>query len=439
MRQAGCLDARAVRRLPEVSASVSHRELSRRAACPVVPLLPEALSLPKARALTSPRAGCPAVAWRRQDVHRVRHPDDRRGGVRLAPLSELPALRASESALPPWAGCRDVLRARHSAWRRAPASAACARVLRRAAACRVAAVLRPAAVASDVRGRPPAVAGSASQALLRAAPAVPVTAMASRVRPRAAAVWDVREQPTAEASSGARQAARAVREPAAVPDAVRLPEAASALPVQLRAARAGQGLQAGSASRALRPAAEQDVRVPRREVAPADAALRPAVPDVQEHPARPAPAAPSAFRQVRFLPSAAPVRRLEAKFGRATLRWRIASPSAQSWQAARDEALSLSRSPRRKVWAGKQSENRTIRQDDEPPAVRPDCGEPRIIGEVYFDIITGCVCDCSPRVQKKRADTFAIDVELGRKGDSSAGESICRRWRAGRSRRSAHR
>ncbi|MGX1102779.1 hypothetical protein AB7M47_001162 [Bradyrhizobium elkanii] len=428
-----------MRRLPEVSGSVSHRELSRRAVCPVVPLLPAALSLSKAWALTSPRAGCPAVAWRRQDVHRVRHPDDHQGGVRPVPLSELPALRASVSALPPRAGCRGVLPARRSAWRRALASGA--RVLRQAAACPVAAVLRPAAVesASDVRGRPPAVAGSASQAPLRAAPAVPVPAMASRARPRAAAVWDAQEQQTAEASSGARQAARAVREPAAAPDAVRLPEAASALPVQLRAARAAQVLQAGSASRALRPAAEQDVPVPRREVAPAGAARPPAVPDVQEHPARPAPAAPSAFRQVRFLPSAAPVRRPEAKFGRATLRWRTASPSAQSWQAARNEALSLSRSPRRKVWAGKQSENRTIRQDDEPPAVRPDCGEPRIIGEVYFDIITGCMCDCSPRVQKKRTDTYAIDVEPRRKSGSPAGESICRRRWAGRSWRPAHR
>ena len=421
MRQAGCLDARAVRRLPEVSAS--HRELSRRAACPVVPLLPEALSLSKAWALTSPRAACPAAAWRRQDVHRVRHPDDHQGGVRPAPLSERPALRALVSALPPRAGCRAVLPAR----RRALASGA--RDLRRAAACPVAAVLRPAAVgsASDVRGQPPAVAGLVSQAPLRAAPAVPGPARASRVRPRAAAVWDVWAQPPAEASSGAPQAARAV------------PEAASALPVQLRAARAGQVQQAGSASPALRLAAEQDVPVPQREVAPADAARAPAVPDVQEHPVRPAPAAPSAFRQVRFLPSAAPVRRPEAKFGRATLRWRIASPSAQSWQAARDEALSLSRSPRRKVWAGKQSENRTIRQDDEPPAVRPDCGEPRIIGEVYFDIITGCMCDCSPRVQKKRTDTFAIDVEPRRKSGSPAGESIRRRLWAGRSGRSAHR
>ncbi|MGX1348844.1 hypothetical protein AB7M49_002420 [Bradyrhizobium elkanii] len=424
-----------------VSVSVSRRELSRRVAYPVVPLLPAALSLPKARALTSPRAACPAAAWRRQDVHRVRHPDDRQGGVRPVPLSELPGLRASVSALPLWAGCRGALPARHSAWRRGLASEACARDLRRAAACRVAAVLRPAAVgsASDVRGRPPAVAGLASQVPPRAAPAVPGPAMASRVRPRAVAVWDVQAQPQAEASSGAPRAARAVRERAAAPDAARLPEAGSALPVQPRAARAGQALQAGSASRVLRPAAEQDVRAPQREVAPADAALRPAVPDVQEHPARPALAAPSAFRQVRFLPFAAPVRRPEAKFGRATLRWRIASPSAQSWQAARDEALSLSRSPRRKVWAGKKTESRTIRQDDEPPAVRPDCGEPRIIGEVYFDIITGCMRDCSPRVQKKRSDTFAIDVELGRKRDLPAGESICRRRRAGRSRRSAHR
>ncbi|MGX1071398.1 hypothetical protein AB7M45_002008 [Bradyrhizobium elkanii] len=207
--------------------SVSRRELSRRAACPVVPLLPAALSLPKARALTSPRAACPAAAWRRQDVHRVRHPDDRQGGVRPVPLSELPGLRASVSALPLWAGCRGALPARHSAWRRGLASEACARDLRRAAACRVAAVLRPAAVgsASDVRGRPPAVAWLASQVPPRAAPAVPGPAMASRVRPRAVAVWDVQAQPPAEASSGAPQAARAVRERAAAPDAARLPEA----------------------------------------------------------------------------------------------------------------------------------------------------------------------------------------------------------------------
>jgi hypothetical protein len=282
LRQAGCLAAQAVRRQPEASVSVSRRELSRRVAYPVVPLLPAALSLPKARALTSPRAVCPAAAWRRQDVHRVRHPDDRQGGVRPVPLSELPGLRASVSALPLWAGCRGALPARHSAWRRGLASEACARDLRRAAACRVAAVLRPAAVgsASDVRGRPPAVAWLASQVPPRAAPAVPGPAMASRVRPRAVAVWDVQAQPPAEASSGAPQAARAVRERAAAPDAARLPEAGSALPVQPRAARAGQALQAGSASRVLRPAAEQDVRAPQREVAPADAALRPAVPDV---------------------------------------------------------------------------------------------------------------------------------------------------------------
>jgi hypothetical protein len=88
----------------------------------------------------------------------------------------------------------------------------------------------------------------------------------------------------------------------------------------------------------LRPAAEPDARVARQlAVALADVALRPAVPDVQE---RRAPGAASAFRLVRVLPSAAPVRRPAANFVRATLRWRTASPSAQSWQAARDEALS---------------------------------------------------------------------------------------------------
>lgn len=55
------------------------------------------------------------------------------------------------------------------------------------------------------------------------------------------------------------------------------------------------------------------------------------------------------------------------------------------------------------------------------PAVRPDCGERRIIGEVYFDIITGCVCACSLRVQKKRSDTLAIDLEPGRDGESGDG------------------
>jgi hypothetical protein len=267
---------------------------------------------------------------------------------------------------------------------------------------------------------------------LRAAPAVPVLAQASPQAARA-----VQAQLPAAAEPGVLQAVQVVREPGSAPDAVRLPAVASALLAQRRAARAAQALQAGSASRAPRLVAEPDAQAARqREAVPADAARRPAVPE------RLAPAAlavASAFRQVRFLPFAAPVRRPAAKFGRATLRWRTASPSAQSWQAARDEALSLSWSPRRKVWAGRKSENRTIRQDDEPPAVRPDCGECRIIGEVYFDIITGCVRVCSRRIQKKRSDTFAIDMEPRRAGDSLGGRSICRRRWAGWTRRSAHR
>ncbi|OKO67093.1 hypothetical protein AC628_40320 [Bradyrhizobium sp. NAS96.2] len=129
-----------------------------------------------------------------------------------------------------------------------------------------------------------------------------------------------------------------MREPGAAPDAVQLPAVASALREQLRAARAEQVLQVGSASRVLRPAAEPDGQAARLpEAVLADAAQRPAEQDVR---VRPAPALASAFRQVRALPFAAPVRRPAAKFGRATLRRRIASPSAQSWQAARDEALS---------------------------------------------------------------------------------------------------
>ncbi len=96
-------------------------------------------------------------------------------------------------------------------------------------------------------------------------------------------------------------------------------------------------------------------------------------------------------------------------------------------------------SPGGKFWAGKKTVSRTIRQDDERPAVRPDCGEPRIIGEVYFDIITGCMRACSLRIQKKRSDIVATDVELRRGGDSPRGESICRRWWTGWSRRSTHR
>ncbi|MGF6312386.1 hypothetical protein ABIB82_006313 [Bradyrhizobium sp. i1.8.4] len=217
-------------------------------------------------------------------------------------------------------------------------------------------MLQQAAVASawDVPALLLAVAGSALRGQLRAAPAVPVLAQAS---PPAARV--VQAQLPAVAEPGVLQAVQAVWVPQAAPDAARLPVAASALQVQLRAVRAARALQAGSASRALRPAAEPDAQAARqREAVPADAARRPAAPDVQERPAPVALAVPSAFRQVRFLPFAALVRRPAAKFVHAMLRWRTASPSAQSWQAARDEALSCLGVP-----GGKSGQDRKVRTE----------------------------------------------------------------------------
>ncbi|TWC00751.1 hypothetical protein FBZ93_10421 [Bradyrhizobium macuxiense] len=252
------------------------------------------------------------------------------------------------SALRPRAACRGghpeqrhpVPELRHLA----SESAACARLpAPESAACPAAAVLQQAAAGSawDVRALPPA-ASRASRVQPRAAPAVRVSVPASqqgarvRARPKAAALPALRQAALAlralrpAAGPGARRAVQAVREPGAASDAVLLPGVASALRGQLRAARAEQALQVGSASRVLRPAAEPDVQAARLpEAVLADAARRPAV-----------LALASAFRQVRALPFAAPVRRPAAKFGRATLKWRIASPSAQSWQAARDEALS---------------------------------------------------------------------------------------------------
>ncbi|WP_342725561.1 hypothetical protein AAFG07_00660 [Bradyrhizobium sp. B097] len=212
----------------------------------------------------------------------------------------------------------------------------------------------------DVRALPPAVAVSASPVQPRAAPAVQVLAMvpASRQAARAA-----QARLPAEAEPGARRAVRVVRERPAEQDVPGRPRAAEAergaqarLPAELVAsdvAERRQGAEvAERGARALRPAAEPDA-ARLREAALADAARLPevaladavrrravqlrAVPDAQ---VRPVLAVASAFRQVRALPLAAPVRRPAAKFVRATLRWRIASPSAQSWQAARDEALS---------------------------------------------------------------------------------------------------
>ncbi|MGY3584375.1 hypothetical protein ACVIGB_006567 [Bradyrhizobium sp. USDA 4341] len=262
-----------------------------------------------------------------------------------------PPVRPASASQP---ACPGALPARQSVLREWPpvlGSAAYARVLRRAAACPAAAVLPPAAVGSawDVRALPPAVAGSASRVQPRAAPAVQVLAMvpASRRVARAAQV-----RLPAEAELAARRAVRAVRERPAEQGVRARPRAAEAewgararLPAEPVASDAAEQRPvaevAVSDAQALRPAEEPDAaRLP--EVAPADAVRRRAVqlravPDAQVRPAR---AVASAFRQVRALPLAAPVRRPAAKFVRATLRWRIASPSAQSWQAARDEALS---------------------------------------------------------------------------------------------------
>lgn len=248
----------------------------------------------------SRRAACPAVAWRRQDVHHqdVHHPDDRQAGVRRAPLSELSASQAQALLLREAAASRGVLRD----LRPVQALAAYAQPgVEAAEASPDVAVLRQAA-ASDARELRPAAAGSASPVQPRAAPAV-------RAR---RAVWGVRAQPRAAGVVWGAQVQR------------RAEVAASGVPEQRRVA-------------AVAVSDAQAAQLP--EVVPADAAPLRAVPDVQEHPAR---AVASAFRQVRFLPLAAPVRRPAARFGRATLRWRIASPSAQSWQAARDEALSWS-------------------------------------------------------------------------------------------------
>ncbi|MHC2330773.1 hypothetical protein ACVIW0_000062 [Bradyrhizobium sp. USDA 4454] len=309
-----------------------------------------------------------AVAWRHPDVH---HPGDRQAGARPAPVSAR-ALQAS--VLRPRAACSGVRPERRHPVQvqalRHPASesAANARLPARASAvCLAAAALQRAAAGSvrDERAQPQAAVSPASQQGAQGARAQqPAAALrVSRVQPRAAPavqaqepaqVWRqaaraVRARRPA-AAPDARRAVPAGREPGAARDAVRLPEAVSALPVRRRAVRAAQVLRAGSVSRARRRAAERDGRAARPREAPADVARRRAEPDGRE---RPAPAAASAFRQVRVLPLAAPVRRPAAKFVRATRRWRTASPSAQSWQAARDEALSCIWSPRRKVWAGK--------------------------------------------------------------------------------------
>lgn len=274
------------------------------------------------------RAACPAVPWLRRDA---RHQDVRRVDVRRALVPRLRALQV-RPASQPRAVCRGALpERRHPVLLPAPVSAGCAQALRRAVASPDVAVSQRAAAESawGVRELRPAVAPQASLRVARGERA-----------PRPAA-----------ALRGALQAVRAVPELRAASDARGRPRAAEAergAPVRQQAEPAASGVQepqqeapvVASDVRVLRPAAEQDARAARRRaVAPADAARLPAVPDARVRPAR---AAPSAFRQARFLPWAAPARRPAARFVRATLKWRTASPSAQSWQAARDEALSWS-------------------------------------------------------------------------------------------------
>ncbi len=289
--------------------------------------------MPKVGALWewSLRAACPAVPWLHPDVRRpgarhrdARHRDVRRVDARRALVPWLPALQVRPaSASQPRAACRGARpERRHPVQLPVPASAGCARALRRAAA----------GSAWGVRELRPAVASQAWLRVARAAraprPAAVLRGVLRAVRavPELPAASDARGQPrAAEAERGALARPRA--EPAAS-GAEELPQAAGAV---------------GSDALALRPAAERDARVARRRVvAPAGAARLLAVPDVRVRPARGVPAAASAFRQVRFLPLAALVRRPAARFVRATLKWRTASPSAQSWQAARDEALSWS-------------------------------------------------------------------------------------------------
>lgn len=172
-------------------------------------------------------------------------------------------------------------------------------------------LLPVAAVASVVPVRPPGAASDV-RGLLRAAGVASVAQARLRV---ARAVSDVPEPPRA---------------------------AVSAVPERQAAAVRGAVLRPGVPADAVR------LRVAR------------AAPDGRERPER---AAASAFHPGRVLPSAAPVRRRAVRFARAMLKRRTASPSAQSWQAARDEAVSCYWNPRRKVWAGrKQRESRTIRR-----------------------------------------------------------------------------
>jgi hypothetical protein len=207
---------------------------------------------------------------------------------------------------------------------------------------RARALPQPAVLPGVPAGRRPVPVGSAARALRRRAA---VSERDAPVQPRAAAavVSDVPARPQVAASA---LDARAQR-PEAAWDVREQPRAAAeeeeqAVPERLRAAE-----PAVSGAREPRQAAAlvvSDGQAPRPGALPADAAVRlPAAPAVPApRPVHPAPVArvASAVRPDRFLPLAAPVRRLAARIARAMRRRRAATPSVQSWRAARDEALS---------------------------------------------------------------------------------------------------
>jgi hypothetical protein len=284
---------------------------------------------------------------------------------------------------------RGALQERHSVRHRARELPADVRVRRRAAELDAAVLPRAEHPVRGARVQLPAAPGvSARRPAALAVWGVPAQRLVAEAEP------DVREQPPEALAEQGAPAQRPVV--AAEPAAREQQPAGSDGQVRPRAAQ-----PAVSGGRALRlEAARGEARRPAAALADA---RRQAVPDAQGRSER---GAASACRPDQALPSvAAPARRRAARFVRAMLRQRTASPSAQSWQAARDEVLSCSGIPGGRSGQEGIETTEQFRREDEPPAVGPDCGEQRIVVEVYFDIITGCMFACSGSIQKKRSDT----------------------------------
>jgi hypothetical protein len=170
----------------------------------------------------------------------------------------------------------------------------------------------------DVRGEPQAAVGSDAAAQ----PPVVGSARGVQAQPPAAAERGVPARPPV---ARAEWDVRVLRPAASVAQArLRVAQAASDVPVRPRAAESAVLAQQAERGEVRRPAA------------PTDAARLRVASAARDRPAR---AAASAFHPGRVLPSA-PARRRAVRFARAMLKRRTASPSAQSWQAARDEAVS---------------------------------------------------------------------------------------------------